>query len=65
MKITIDTATDSKEEIKRIAEFLLRFAEGREENKQDTEVKEGVFNMFDEKKEEKQPFRINDLIPYE
>ncbi len=65
MKITIDTATDSKEEIKRIAEFLLRFAEGREENKQGTAVKEGAFNMFDEKKEEKQPFRINDLIPYE
>lgn len=79
MKITIDTNVDSKEEIQRAINFLLKYIEGgnstlNNSSQQDnSNSSEGIFNIFSspsenqEKSEEKkeEPFRINDLIPYD
>ena len=66
MKITIDTKEDSKQEIERIANFLMHLASRSSETKDfEPEVKEGTFGMFDEpKKPEKEPFNINKIIEY-
>jgi len=81
MKITIDTNADSKEEIRKIAQFLMNHVDGASPvmtNDVPTPT-EGVFNLFDsatplstpeetpEEKPEKEAeiFNIDELIPYE
>jgi len=73
MKIIIDTSIDSKEDIKKAANFLLGIAGSEQSSGLMDAPKEGMFNMFDSsettaessKPNEKKPFRITEIIPYD
>ncbi|RLE43050.1 hypothetical protein DRJ48_02020 [Candidatus Woesearchaeota archaeon] len=66
MRIIIDTKEDSKEEIQRIAKFLIGLTTGGNSGREfSPEVKEGTFSMFEEEKPKKEPFNINQIIEYD
>jgi hypothetical protein len=48
VEITIDTKKDSKQEIKRVIDFLEKLI-----SQENSEIEEGVFNIFDSQAEEK------------
>ena len=50
VEITVDTKRDSKEDIKRVIEFLEKFVSLEYEG-----VKEGTFNMFGKAETEEKP----------